>query len=156
MVIHKNSPNHSSHPCIPEPCTPVFSWPSPWSYTLLSSLPLTVRGQTLLSVYKAQTANGIHCRRINTFFSVCPSFAGRQALRQSISQYFLLDDSQSSKEPGFNFPSLWVSKETSLIMKDMLCQGCALPHIRPVCSYILTHMRFVVSMACKHASVAQH
>lgn len=101
-------------------------------------LPLAVRGT------KLRTTNGIHCYRINTFCSVCPSFIPRQALRQSISQYVLLDGSQISKKAGFNFPSLWVSKETSQITKDELCQGRGLylsvlfflqPHSQAVCCH---------------------
>lgn len=141
-LLHKNSPICSPYPCIPEPWHPGSLLPSPCSCALLSSLPPTVRGQNLGSVYKTQVTNGIHCCRINTFSRVCPLFVGRQALRQSISQYLLLADSQNSKKPGFNFPSLWVSKETSPIMKDMLCQGCAL-HTHPVCSCIPAHTQCV-------------
>lgn len=73
-----------------------------------------------------KTSNGIHCSEINALCIVCTSFVERRTLKQSVSQYSLLDDSQRGGRVYFNFPSLWVSNQ---IRKGLICHARVPPSL---------------------------
>lgn len=95
-----------------------------------------------------ETTNGIHCSSINTLFIVCTSFVGRQVLKQSISQYFPRDDSQSGGKVCLN-PFLMSFQGDQSDNEGLALPSTCPPLSRLVHCEITIRASLSVSVGCK-------